>query len=51
MNSLYLAFISVTISLPLRTCTYGFGRVGEAFESVSGRVAGPFHVRNKSENG
>ena len=30
----------VTISLPQRTCTYGLGRVGEAFESVSGSVQG-----------
>jgi len=35
-----LAFISVTISRPLRTCTYGLGCFGEAFESVSGSVQG-----------
>ena len=38
--SLYLAFISVTISLPLRTSLYSLSRFGDLFESVSGRVAG-----------
>ena len=51
MNSLYLASISVSISLPLRTCTYGFGRVGEPFESVSGSVPSTFRVRSGTENG
>jgi len=35
----------VRITLPLRTCTYGFWRVGEAFESVFASVP-PFEAQN-----